>query len=376
MGRPKSGYLSTYPEELVSRLRQIRQSHSGWGADSLLLALQEQYGYTNSALPSIASVNRYLKQEGLIPVRPKRSTLPQSQQCSSKVKRVHAQWEMDAKGPQAVVGLGTCAAINIKDRKSKVYCMTLPVPVKNSRSQPKSAYYYWALRLAFEKWGLPKSIRVDHDSVFYENQSPSPFPRPIHLWLIGLGVELCFIKRKPPAENATVERSHQTINKQVYQDQQYDCWKDLLYFGWQRIEKLNWNLPCKTLQGKAPLKKFPQAIHSKREYAIDQEHILIDLKQIYSYLAKGEWFRDVSKDKTISLGGQVYYLKQATKQSQLQIRFCNRKKKLLFHDVNERCVACLPIKRLTVQNLMGASSKDLKKMRYLISQRRDCPIKT
>ncbi len=282
----------------------------------------------------------------------------------------------DAKGVVQIEGLVFFAPINIRDRKSKSPCISFPVPVKNSKSQPTTIFYYWAIRLAFERRGMPKSIRVDHDTVFYESHTKSPFPRLFHLWLIGLGVELCFIKRKPPLENGKVERSHQTVDNQVYKCQKHDCWKAVFKFSDERIEKLNYKLPHRMLGGKAPLQQNQKAIHSGRKYNVNKEKETLDFKRIYRYLSKGKWFRRVSSSKTISLGSNVYYLKNSTPKTQVQITFCNRRKKLMFHDVNELLEATQPIRNLTFESVMGGKEKELLSMRYKLLTRRDCPLKT
>lgn len=377
MGRPPKGSLSSYPAAVSQAVKQLRKNHPGWGAHSILLELKERYGYTSDQLPGTASINRYLKEQGFVQARDKIRPLPKSnEKRCGKARRAHGQWEMDAKGARLVEGIGACAPINIKDIKSKVHCISFPVPLSHTRCQPKTIYYYWSLRIAFEQWGLPRSIRVDHDTVFYEQRTASPFPKAIHLWLLSLGVELCFIQNKPPIENAMVERSHQTIDKQIYKGRHYKSWKALFLYSNQRIEKLNKKLPNRMLNNKAPLEKFPKAIHSGRSYSIEQEQLCMELKKVYRYLAKGEWFRKVSKDKAIWLGGKVYYIKQAQPHSQIRITFCNRRKKLMFHDVNELLLATLPLKDLTCRSLMGAATKDLIVMRRKIFFRRNCPLIT
>lgn len=370
MGRPFQGSLSTFLPSMAEAIKEIRTQHSGWGADSILEELQTQYLFKEH-LPSKSSVNRYLSEQGLIERGLKSNPLPSSPACTKSKLKVHDQWEMDAKGPIADTGIGHCAPINIKDRKSKLHCISFPVVVKHKRSQPKTVNYYWALRLAFEKWGLPKSIRVDHDSVFHENNSSSPFPKNIHLWLIGLGVEFCFIKHKPPIENAIIERSHQTIYKQVYKGCKYDCWKDLRKYSDYRVEKLNRKLPN---EQQAPLGKYPKAKHSKRVYTLENEADMVDLRKVHKYLAKGKWFRAVSQSKTVSLGGNIYYLKKAIPKKQIKITFCNRRKKLMFHDVNEQILDIQPIKGINKESLMGGTNKKLISIKYKLLNRRDYPL--
>lgn len=373
-GRPAAGSLSTYTNEVVQYIKAIRQTHPGWGALNILVELEEEYHFDRSILPSIASLNRYLQEQGLIKKREPRSKLPTSKGCVNKVKKPHDRWELDAQGAVLVARIGHQALINIKDAKSRLHCMAFPVSVRNSNSQPSKLYYQWALRIGFMERGLPKAIQVDKDSVFIESRSKSPFPKGLHLWLIGLGVELCFIKEPPPINNAMVERSHQTMERQVIEGQDYACWRDFFQYCQKRRARMNEKIPNRSLDNKPPLKAFPNAIHSGRPFDLAKEDILIDLKRIYRYLTKGKWYRLVSKAKTVSLGNQTYYLKNAKPGTDLQIHFCNRAKKLVFRDANELVIAKLPLRNLSVQDLMGASVKQLCATWYKLNHLRACPF--
>ncbi len=373
-GRPRKGALSTYPKDLVVLIKGLREKHEGWGAINILVELEEEYNYSSSDLPSIASLNRYLKSNGFIKTYIRSSPFPKSGNCNKKAGRVHGVWELDAQGAVRVKGIGHQAMINIKDTRSKLHCMAFPVSVGNSNTQPRTRCYYWALRLAFSEWGLPKVIQVDKDAVFYENRSKSPFPKSLHAWLISLGIELCFIKYSPPTNNAIIERAHQTMERQVLKGQGYDCWKSLFQYCNKRRKRMNEKIPNRSLDNKPPLKAFPKAIHSRRPYSIEKEAELIDLKKLQAYLAKCTWYRQTSSAKTLSLGGQQYYLKNAKPNSQLQIEFCNRSKKLIFRDANELFVDKLPIKNLTVEKLMGATTKSLLSMKNKIYRFRNCPL--
>ena len=177
----------------------------------ILVELEEKHKFHKKDLPSIDAINRFLKQEGLVKERIPSGQIP-IEKCNA-VKRFHDLWEMDAQGAVAVCGLGYVSMINIKDFKSKVHCVAFPVHVKGIKSQPKTLSYLWSLRLAFEERGLPRAIQVDKDSVFIDNTSKSPFPSRVHLFLIALGIKLCFIQLPPPQKQAMVERSHQTMNR-------------------------------------------------------------------------------------------------------------------------------------------------------------------
>ncbi len=165
LGRPKRGVLSSYPAGLVARIKRLRVNNEGWGAISILIELEEEYGYSKTELPGEASINRYLKQEGFIKEFIPANKLPEKP--FKKARRVHQLWEMDAQGATEVGGIGFQAMINIKDSRSKKYCMSFPVVVKTKMTQPSTRHYKWALRLAFSESGMPKGIQVDKDSVFH-----------------------------------------------------------------------------------------------------------------------------------------------------------------------------------------------------------------
>lgn len=374
MGRPVSGSLSSYSLKLRNQISQLRDAHPGWGAMNIWIELRESYGYSPEQLPSHSSIHRYLKEVGLIPLLDPLESLPSQGKGGNKLRRRHDLWELDAQGAAQFSGLGFQAMINIKDSKSKAHCMAFPIAVKNGNTQPSSLHYYWAFRLSFSQWGLPKVVQVDKDSVFYENRSRSPFPKHLHLWLIGLGVEMRFIKAAPPIKNAMIERSHQTMFRQVNRKEKYACWKDFFRYVQERRKLMNEKIPNRMLGNKAPLVAFPKAIHSGRNYQINQEQELIDLKKICRYLAKCTWYRKVASSKTISLGGQVYYLKNSIPKSQIQVSFSSRAQKLIFRDDKEQVIDKKPMKNLTLYHLMGASTKELLSIKYKLENRRDFPL--
>ncbi len=375
MGRPKTGALSTYPLKLRKAIKRIRKKNEGWGVASILDELVTKKGYTYDQLPSASSVSRYLKSQGLIT----RLYEPHGESPKPKVtkaKSPHDLWEVDAQGAVAVKGLNYIAQINMKDSCSLKYCMSFPIQVRHARHQPSKIHYYWAFRLAFEESGLPKQIQLDKDSVFYENTSKSPYPSRIHLWLTGLGIKVNFINLPPPLKQAKVERSHQTMDKQTLQGQSFSCWKKLFQKSNYRRQRLNHALPCRSLGGRPPLKVYPQAIHSDRPFEVRYEYELFDLKKVDNLLNKYIWYRKISKDKTFSIGGQVYYIKKAKPLSQVKIRYSKRTRLFIVRNVKELLLAKITPKGLSKEEIIAYASKDLVSMKNKIKKSRDFPLKT
>lgn len=373
MGRPSIGYLGSYSRQIRNRIKRLRRNNPGWGPISILLELEELYDYKSSDLPSESSVYHFLKQEGLIKEKVPHYPLP-TPNCKKAI-RPHDKWEMDAKGTRLVQGIGNQSLIDIKDDYSSVYCMSFPVAVKTRNTQPATIHYKWALRLAFTEFGLPKVIQVDKDSVFIENNTKSPFPKPLHLWLLALGIELCFIDRPPPVENSVVERSHQTFYNQAMKGKTYTNWGAFFKNIFLRRKRLNEKYPSKSLGKKAPLQVFPQAKHSGQSYAIKQEENLLDLDRIHAFLAKGKWHRIVgTSSHTASLGGQTYYVKKMPTNRNVTITFCDQSRLLIFHDVNEQVLRKLPIKGISIDSLLGMPTKELETQFKNLFKAKDFPI--
>lgn len=369
-GRPASGFLSSFPSSMVSLIKQLRVDHPGWGAGFILYEMVEKHGYSYAVLPDIATVNRYFKQQGLIAVKPPKKDLPKSL-GSSAVRYCHDRWEMDAQGAVKTTGLNYVVLINVKDTKSKAYIMSFPVMVKTRNHQPKTKHYQWTLRLAFIEWGLPKVIQVDKDSVFYPNSTSSPFPTLFHLWLLSLGIELDFIEHPPPIQNAMVERAHQTIDRQVLNGQSYSCWKQLWMTCQKRRDLLNRIKVNPHAKSKPAVVAFPNVIRNRRKYQIEKESEQMQLKRVYKYLSKCDWYRTISKGKTFSLANKVYYLKTAEPKAQMHFRFSNRSKKMICRDANEQIIDRIPLKGITIFDMMGNTQSQISKTYKKIGRSRN-----
>ena len=308
MGRPGQGPLGTYPQEMIDQLKGWCKQHPGWGAKTLRTELSLCEEFRKQPLPSRATLARWLKQQGEVRLYEKHSQL--SQPPASVAQACHEEWEMDARGYSRVANLGLVSLIDINDVFSRVKMLSYPCWLGHQRIErfPSTQDYQLALRLAFTQWGLPDRLATDHDRVFYDETSKSPFPTRFHLWLLALGVDLHFGRMNRPTDQATTERSHQTWDSQVLQGAIFECYSTL----WQSLEKrkifLNEHLPCASLGDIPPLKANPQALTPRRVYRPEWEADLLDLQRVYTYLAHGQWFRKVSATGAISIGRQIYHL--------------------------------------------------------------------
>lgn len=348
-GRPHTGPLSTFPEEVGEVVGQWRRAHPGWGGKTLRAELEVK-GMT--PLPSVASLNRWLRSAGLVRRNRHHTALPV--EASMGEGSCHQVWQLDARGNEMVAGVGLVSVIDVKDVASRVTIMSQPCLVGGGTGHRLDTQdYQLALRRAFTEWGLPDVITGDHDSIFYDNGSPSPFPTRFHLWLVALGISLRFIRRHCPTQHAIVERSHQIIYAQALEQQHFQNLSHLEQALDQRRHFLNSSLPCRSLQNRPPLQATPLAILPRRCYRPEGEADLLDLSRVWLYLERGHWFRLASTPGTVALGGVTYCLGPTFSRRQVRITFQASTRLLHFDPLDGSAPLTRPIQGISVPFLMG-----------------------
>jgi hypothetical protein len=326
----------------------MRDDHPGWGPLTIRIELEDAPRFAGMRLPSRSRIAAFLKQEVRTRKYERHSELPQPQ--AAEPERAHEEWEVDAKGVIKVPDLGSVSIININDLFSRLKVDSFPCL---NTSHPNTRDYQLVLRRAFLNCGLPQRVSLDHDSVFYDNASASPYPTTLHLWLIALGVDVCFIKRKPPAEHSVIERSHQTINQQAVLGQVFtDGWA-LQQSLDDRLDFLNSRFPSRSLDGQPPLVAHPEARHSGHPYRPEWEGDMLDMQRVYDYLAQGRWFRRTSTHGQFSLGSHRYNVGKHLGHHTLEITFDTqaRELKCLLEDGGQE-IRLTP-QGLTKTDLMG-----------------------
>lgn len=347
-GRPKTGALGHFPAAVRERVREMRERNPGWGADTMRAEWARDPTCKEWPQPSRSRIAAFLKQEGYTRPYERHSELPQPEKRA--VKQVHEEWEMDAKGVMEVPNVGRVSIINIVDVRSRLKTESYPCL---DTSHPNTRDYQLVLRRAFLQYGLPQCISLDHDSVFYDNASPSPFPTILHCWLIALGVEVRFIEKPPPAEHSLIERTHQTMCQQAVTGQDFADGKSLESRLTERRHFLNHDFPTQALNGQAPLQAYPEAAHSGRPYDPESEEAMLDLERLYAYLAQGRWFRRTTAQGQFSIGAQRYNAGKNLAKQQLEITFDPHTHELVCRSEDGQQEARIPIQGLTKPDMMG-----------------------
>jgi len=260
---------------------------------------------------------------------------------------------MDAQGALHLTTLGRVALINLVDRFSRVKPISWPCV---DTTNPATADYQLALRSAFLAFGLPQYVSVDHDGVFYDTTCSSPYPTLLHLWLIGLGVQVIFTRRRRPTDHACVERMHQTVMHQALDGQDPATAVDLYEHLSERLTFLNQIYPSRALAGRPPLGACPQASHSGRLYRPEWEAELIEMQRIYAYLVRGKWFRRVCTTGCFWLGDYPYHVGKQWAKTTVEITFRDETSEFLCTSADGQTSISVPVKGLTKPILMGELS--------------------
>jgi transposase InsO family protein len=349
IGRPKSGILSTVLPELRTALRETRLARPGWGPQTLRLELGTDPRFQERVkLPSRTRIAAFLKAEGLTRRYQRHSELPQPPDTPPQAP--HDEWEMDAQGVRIIVGVGRVAVINIGDPYSHLRVESRACLGKSKADTPD---YQLALRRGGLRYGLPKRVTLDHDSAFFDNTCPSPYPSRLHLWLIALGVEVQFIPPGQPTAHGFIERTHAVVDQQALVGPPFDTPAAVQPTLEQRLVFLNTRYPCRSLGGQPPLTAYPAAHHSGREYRPEWEGELLDLGRVYQYLAQGRWFRQVSAQGQFSLGADCYGLGHTWANQTIEITFDPVTQEFVCQSADGQTQKRVQAKGLTKADLMG-----------------------
>ncbi len=327
MGRPAAGPMSTFPHEVREAILHLRRLHPGWGPNTLLAALKTNTSWQDQPLPSRARIASLLKYAGLTRRYQPHHDLIQPPRVP--LTNPHQEWQMDAQGIMRVDGVGQVSLISVVDVVSRLKVESFPGMETTNPGLPD---YQLTLRRAFLTYGLPETLTLDHGTVFYDNTTPSPFPTRLHVWLLALGIQVRFTRKRCPTDHAIIERTHQTMTAQALLGQTYPSPSALWRGLDERRQILNHYLPSRMLSHQAPLEAYPGAIHSGRTYRPEWEEELLALEQVYAYLAQGRWFRNIHSNGFFGLGGYRYYLGKSFAQRSVAVRF----------DPDGMALICLP----------------------------------
>jgi len=199
------------PRQLTLRwqraLRQLRRRHPTWGPLKLRARLRQLHPRVR--LPSARTLGRWLCRWQLVSTRPRHQRRgPELPPLSRTVARAaNDVWTVDFKG-WFRTGDGTrVEPLTVRDLKS---CFLLDVRLLPNQSDTHARR---AMRALFQRYGLPRVIRVDNGPPF-GGVGPLGLSR-LSVWWRRLGIRLEFSRPARPGDNAAHEQMHQIYQAEI-----------------------------------------------------------------------------------------------------------------------------------------------------------------
>lgn len=180
-------------------LRRLRRAQPSWGARKLRPLLRRRF--RGRRLPAVRTLERWLQRFGLVRPRvQRRRSRPAAKARYRRARRSNDRWTMDWKGWVRTSEGRRFEPLTIRDDATGFILYAQPTP---TRTQEDVAA---VCRRLFQRYGAPKSIRVDLGGPFcgtgvYSHTS-------LNLWWRQLGIDVEFVQRKAGVHNNAHEQMH------------------------------------------------------------------------------------------------------------------------------------------------------------------------
>lgn len=215
--------------------------------------------------------------------------------------------------------------MNIADEGTTAHLKAGAQPEK-SASQMGLANCTHIVNECFERWGLPKSIKIDNGYPFV-NPNYMNVPSKAKLWWIGLGIEVIQNTPRRPQENGAVECLQGICSRWVNPStipniEQLQVALDEM----SDFQRMHYQIPDKNYKTRVQL--HPDLMRNPRLYDPTQ----FDIGLVYQYLSKQVWKRRIKKNGSVHFFGQPIYLGTRFGEQDTFISFDPFKKQWIFRD--------------------------------------------
>lgn len=355
-GPSRQGILSSFAGVVRFALLRVKRQHPAWGAAVVLDEVAGRASVKGRKLPKPAQAAAYFQQFGKRLVGYKRNLrLPPPVSVVSEGE-TPLVFQLDMQERLQLENLGYFNVLQIRAPQWGITVGTYPHQAGEKRWQRKvsQAEARNDCRQTFEQWGLPDVLQTDKDKVLACSDE-TPFPTDFTLWLVGLDIQHNIIQRV--TQNASVERSHRTFDKQTLSGAQPETWQAFLEHVRQEQTRLTERIPsrAKACHGKIPIQAHPEARTPKRLYRYELESHLFVFDKVYQYLAGGKWLRSASAKGQFHFADQVYSVGTAHASQFVALTFDLQTKEFLVHSQTGALLKRLPANWLTRSRICGLS---------------------
>lgn len=198
--RPKSSPGKT-AEEIERAVLSVREKWPDWGAPKLARMLAQQ---DPEVKVNVRTLHRILERHGQIRRTDRRPRAEERFERSTP----NELWQMDFKGPQGFNKANKVGPLSVLDDHSRYLLVlqhlgsTRMVGVRNT------------LEGAFEVYGMPDSMLLDHGTPWWNPASPWGLTE-LSVWIMRLGIRLTYSGICHPQTQGKVERMHGALQRAV-----------------------------------------------------------------------------------------------------------------------------------------------------------------
>lgn len=360
--REPTGMLSRFDPKMGYCILRLRLKHPRWGPNRIRERLKKRLSLRGLALPSEASIGRYLRQWPRFRRRRKKKV---KRERPKQPTQVHQRWQVDFKMGIALNDGTLVNLCTVRDPVGEACSGAFVFPAGQVGQHAKRVTLKQvrsALRTCFAHWGtLPDEVQTDGEPALI-GQPQDSFPSLFSLWLKGLDIDHLVIRPGKPTDNAEVERCHRTINDYAIVGNEDAGVSQLQRVLDQAVHELNFELPshAQGCNGRPPVQAHPELLQPRRPFQPEHELALFDLNKVDAYLATFTWQRKVTAVGVVTLGGQHnhYSVGRPFAHRQVLVRFDPSDRHFVFYDANapDKEISRRPAKNLDADHLTGLIS--------------------
>ncbi len=322
-GRPRTGALGTYPDDVRETSVALKQSHAHWGPANVKIEVQHQLHLTEAQLPSDSRLSALFRARCAAAVQPRRQR-QYPERPPSEVTQPHQRWQIDGKEKVPIGPKDVATILEVRDPVAALMLAAQAFVTTTEKAWRKLDLreVQATLRATFSEWGLPSEVQTDHEEV-YTGAPNADFPSLFTLWLVGLGLQHVTSRDHRPTDQPHIERNHRTLGDMAWKDEHCADLQALQASLDAMRQRHNSELPVQAAAcaGRPPLVAYPAAAHSGRPYDPAIEWTLFQMARVDAYLAQRPWVRQISDSGCVSLGHHMYSLGRAYKGQTATARF-------------------------------------------------------
>lgn len=229
-------------------------------------------------------------------------------------EQAHEVWQIDGKEQIGLANGEEVSWMNIADEGTSAHLKAF-VCEASTVTQMDAQAVTQQINTCFERWGLPKQIKIDNGLPFVYPRARD-VPTLTKLWWIGLGIKVIQNAPRCPQQNGIVECSQgimcnwsnpkDALNAQTLQ-QRLDEESD--------FQRNYYKMPNKKLKTRIEL--HPDLEHNPRIYAAKN----FDMQRVYDYLSNKVFKRTINNAGVLSFWNINIYIGKKFAQLPLTITF-------------------------------------------------------